>query len=180
MIATYASVLAVCSASLLIGQAAIALCGCRRVSWLAPATGLALLCALCWATVRLPGNGIVSALAVLLAAVAAAIYLLRDGPDGGREALRAGGPVAILALLAASLPFITEGRFGILGTSFDPDMSQHLLAADRLASGAASPLLTQGYPLGPHSVVVALHKGLGIGVVQGFGGFTISSRCSPA
>ena len=88
--------------------------------------------------------------------------------------MRAGGPVAILALLAASLPFIAEGRFGILGTSFDPDMSQHLLAADRLAAGAGSPLLEQGYPLGPHSVVVALHQGLGVGVVQGFGGFTLA------
>ena len=40
-----------------------------------------------------------------------------------------GGGIAVLgALLAASLPFIVEGRFGILGTSFNPDMSQHLLA----------------------------------------------------
>ena len=174
MIATYLSVLAVCSASLLLGQAAIALCGRRRHSWLAPATGLAILCALCWATVRLPGEGVASAIAVLLLTAAAALYLFRGGVEGGREALRAGAPVAIVALFAASLPFIAEGRFGILGTSFNPDMSQHLLAADRLAGGAASPLLTQGYPLGPHSVVVALHRGLGIGIVQGFGGFTLS------
>jgi hypothetical protein len=77
-------------------------------------------------------------------------------------------------LLAASLPFIVEGHFGILGTSFNPDMSQHLLAVDRLSEGHSSQLLNQGYPLGPHSIVVALNKGLGIGLVQGFSGLTIA------
>jgi hypothetical protein len=77
-------------------------------------------------------------------------------------------------LAAASLPFIAEGHFGILGTSFNPDMSQHLLAADRLAHGAMSQLLHQGYPLGPHAIVVALNKGLGIGLVQGFSGLTVA------
>ncbi len=53
-------------------------------------------------------------------------------------------------------------------------MSQHLLAADRLAEGHSSQLLVQGYPLGPHAIVVALNKGLGIGLVQGFIGLTIA------
>jgi hypothetical protein len=53
-------------------------------------------------------------------------------------------------------------------------MSQHLLAADRLAEGHSSQLLNQGYPLGPHSIVVALNKGLGIGLVQGFSGLTVA------
>jgi hypothetical protein len=35
-------------------------------------------------------------------------------------------------------------------------------------------LLNQGYPLGPHSIVVALSKGLGIGLVQGFSGLTMA------
>ncbi len=86
-----------------------------------------------------------------------------------------GLPVGILALLAASLPFIAEGHFGILGTGFDPDMSQHLLATDHLADGFSSPLLHQGYPLGPHSIVVALHKGLGVGLVQGFDGLSVAT-----
>ena len=100
---------------------------------------------------------------------------LPAGTARGRgEALRAGWPVALVALLAASLPFVVEGHFGILGTSFNPDMSQHLLAADRLAHGESSQLLHQGYPLGPHAIVVALNKGLGIGLVQGFGGLTVA------
>jgi hypothetical protein len=173
VIGTYAAVLAVCGASLSIGQAALGLCGVRRWSWLAPAVGLALLAAVCWGTVRIGGDGVVSAIAVLALAVAAVAYLWRR-LEGGIEALRAGWPVALISLLAASLPFAVEGHFGILGTSFNPDMSQHLLTADRLAHGLSSPLLHQGYPLGPHAIVVALNKGLGVGLVQGFSGLTVA------
>jgi len=174
VIGTYAAVLAVGIASLAIGQAAMALCGARCWSWLSPAVGLALLCAICWGTVRLPGHGTISAAVVALLSAASVAYLWRR-VEGAREALRAGAPVAILALAATSLPFIAEGHFGILGTSFNPDMSQHLLAADRLAHGQGSQLLHQGYPLGPHAIVVALNKGLGIGLVQGFAGLTIAT-----
>jgi hypothetical protein len=173
VVGTYAAVLAVCGASSAIGQAAIALCGVRRWSWLSPAVGLALLCVVCWGTVRLPGEGTLSAVVALLLVVASVAYLwgrLR----GGGEALRLGAPVALVALLATALPFVAEGHFGILGTSFNPDMSQHLLATDRLAHGDSSQLLHQGYPLGPHSIVVALDKGLGIGIVQGFSGLMIA------
>ncbi len=173
MIGTYAATLAVCLASPAIGQAAIALCGVRRWSWLAPAVGLALLCAICWGTVRLPGHGTVPAILVPVLAGAAVLYL-RGRLEGGGGALRAGWPVALLALAATALPFVAEGHFGILGTSFNPDMSQHLLATDRLAHGEGSQLLHQGYPLGPHAIVVALSKGLGINLVQGFAGLTIA------
>ena len=173
MIGTYAAVLAVCASSLAIGQAAIASCGGRRWSWLSPAVGLALVLVVCWGTVRLPGDGVVPALLVLVLALAAVAFL-RGRVEGAGEAVRAGAPVALGALLACSLPFAVEGHFGILGTSFNPDMSQHLLAADRLADGHSSQLLNQGYPLGPHAIVVALNKGLGVGLVQGFSGLTVA------
>jgi hypothetical protein len=173
VVGTYAAVLAVCVASLAIGQAAMTLCGVRRWSWLSPALGLALLCVTCWGTVRLPGDGVVPAVLVPLLSVAAVAYLWRR-LEGGGEALRTGAPVAVLGLLATALPFVAEGHFGILGTSFNPDMSQHLLAADRLAHGEGSQLLHQGYPLGPHAIVVALSKGLGVGLVQGFTGLTVA------
>jgi len=173
VVETYAAVPAVCAASLAVGQATIALCGVRRWSWLSPAVGLALICALCWGTVRLPGHGVVSAVAVALLTGLSIAYLW-GRLDGAREAVRIGGPVAVLALFATSLPFIAEGHFGILGTSFNPDMSQHLLAADRLAEGQGSELLRQGYPLGPHAIVATLNKGLGVGLVPGFTGLTIA------
>jgi hypothetical protein len=173
VIGTYAAAVAVCSASIAIGQAALGLLGARRWSWLAPSVGLALLCALCWGTVRLPGHGTISALAALALTIASVAWLW-GRVEGAGEAVRIGWPVASLALLAASLPFIVEGHFGILGTSFNPDMSQHLLAADRLSHGQTSELLRQGYPLGPHAIVVALNKGLGVGLVQGFSGLTVA------
>jgi hypothetical protein len=174
VIGTYAAVVAVFVASWTLGQAGLALCGVRRWSWLAPAMGLALVCAICWATVRIGDYGVVPATLVPLLTVIAAVYL-RGRVEGGGEALRVGAPVALGALLAASLPFAVEGHFGILGTGFNPDMSQHLLATDRLAEGHGSQLLHQGYPLGPHAVVVALNEGLGIGTVQGFSGLTIAT-----
>jgi hypothetical protein len=173
VIGTYAAVVAVCVSALALGQTAIVLCGGRRWSWLAPAVGLALLCAICWGTVRLPGHGTVSAVAVLVLTAVAVVYLWRRA-EGAGEALRVGWPVALLALLGGSIPFVVEGHFGILGTSFNPDMSQHLLTTDRLAEGHTSELLRQGYPLGPHSIVVALNKGLGVGLVQGFSGVTVA------
>ncbi len=172
MIGTYAAALAVCVASLAIGAAVIALCGGRRWSWASAPVGLAILCAVCWGTVRLPGHGSISAIVVLLMLAASLAYL--QGRGIWREAFGTGWPVALVALFGASLPFIVEGHFGILGTSFNPDMSQHLQAADQLAHGHSGQLIRQGYPLGPHSIVVALDKGLGIGLVKGFSGLTVA------
>jgi hypothetical protein len=179
VVGTYAAVLVICGASLALGQATIALCGVRRWSWLAPAVGLALLCALCWGTMRLPGHGVVSTVLVLALVMGSVAYLrgrLLKGSETRRvgETLRVGAPVALLALIVTAIPFIAEGHFGILGTSFNPDMSQHLLAAARLADGQSSQLLHQGYPLGPHAIVVALNSSLNIGLVQGFSGLMIA------
>ncbi len=173
MIGTYAAALAICVASLAIGQAVITLCGRRRWSWASGPVGLAILCAVCWATVRLPGHGQISAIVVLALVAGSAVYLQGTGAGWG-AAFREGWPVVVLAGFGASLPFIVEGHFGILGTSFNPDMSQHLLAADQLAHGQSGQLIRQGYPLGPHSIVVALDKGLGIGLVKGFSGLSVA------
>ena len=173
MIPTYASVLAVCAASLAVGGAIVRACGARELAWISPAAGFAALVAFAWWTVRLPGGGTTAAVLIGLLSLGSLAYLLRGGADLAGAAITA-APVALLALLATALPFVAEGRFGILGTGFNPDMSQHLLAASRLADGADSQLAVQGYPLGPHSIVVALHDGLGVGLVQGFSGLTIS------
>ncbi len=162
-------------ASLLIGQAVLAACGWRRWSWLAPAVGLAALTALSWATVRLGFDGQGPLLAALLASAVSLAFLW--GRVGGlRTAVRVGVPIALAALLVASIPFAVEGRFGILGTGFNVDMSQHLFAADWL-SGQSRPepgLVDQGYPLGPHSLAVAGAELSGVtNVVTPFSGVTI-------
>jgi hypothetical protein len=175
MLATYAAAAMVCSVSVLFGQAALNLCGRRHWAWLSPAVGLALLTIVAWATVRLPGEGTFTAIAVgAMVAVLAVLALIRGPFALPPDALRAGAPVALAALVLASLPFLVEGRFGILGTGFNPDMSQHLLATARLADHDPSQLLLEGYPLGPHAIVAGFEAGLGIDPVQGFAGLQIA------
>ena len=88
MIGTYAAALAVCVAALAIGQAVIALCGHQRWSWTSGPVGLAILCAVCWGTVRLPGHGSVSAIVVLALLAASLAYL--QGRGFWREAFGGG------------------------------------------------------------------------------------------
>jgi hypothetical protein len=172
MLATYASFLAVLGSSTLVGQAILAADGRREWSPLAPAIGLAALVALAWGAVNLPGRGAAVLAAIVVALVASALYL-PGRAAGARRLASSALPVAVIALFAASLPFIVEGRFGILGTGFNPDMSQHLLATERLADGGGNRLISEGYPLGPHALVVGLSE-LGAGTVHGFGGLTVA------
>jgi hypothetical protein len=172
MLGTYASLLVILGASLLLGQAILVACGRRGWSPLAPAVGLAALSPLAWWTVRLPGEGTAALIAIAVASAAAALYLVgRAAGRGG--ALRWGLWIGVAAVVLASLPFIVEGRFGILGTGLNPDMSQHLFAADRLASGGSERLIAEGYPLGPHAIVVAV-SALGPSTVQAFDGLTLA------
>ena len=134
MPATYGSFLVILAASCLVGQGVFALCGRREWSWLAPAVGLSVLTGVAWGTVRLPGEGAASLIVIGALTLASLAFLIGRVGDLG-ETVRVGLPVAALALLAASLPFLVERRFGILGTGLNPDMSQHLYAADRLAHG---------------------------------------------
>ncbi len=173
MLGTYASSAALLVASGCVGQAVFFACGHGRWSWLSPAVGLAAIAAVAWGTVRLPGEGTAAAIAVGVLTVASVVSLW-GRLHGLREAAVVGGPALIAVLIAASLPFIVEHRFGILGTGLNPDMSQHLLAADRLAHGEGSRLLAQGYPLGPHALVVAASKATGASLVHGFDGLALT------
>jgi hypothetical protein len=170
MLGTLASAVVVLGAASLVGQAIVGACGRREPSCLAPAVGLAALSALAWWTVRLPGEGTVAAIACGLAAALGAVSL-RGRVEGLGRALALAAPVALAALVLACLPFLVEGRFGILGTGLNPDMSQHLFAVDRLAGGATERLISDGYPLGPHAIVVALGAP---GAVQAFGGLQVA------
>jgi hypothetical protein len=173
MLGTYVGALALLVAAAAVGQAIFALCGRNRWSWLAPAVGLAALMPIAWWSVRLPGEGTAAIVVVAVVAVGA-IAFLAGRATGLADAARLGVPVAAAALLLASIPFIVEGRFGILGTGLNPDMSQHLFAADRLADSGSERLISSGYPLGPHSLAVALN-GLGISLVHGFGAVTVTT-----
>ncbi|MGH2990312.1 MAG: hypothetical protein ACRDMA_10695, partial [Solirubrobacterales bacterium] len=175
MLGTYAATLLVCASAVVVGQALLLACGWRRWSWLAPVVGLGPLVAIAWGAVQLPGEG-AAALGALAALSVVSVVVLAGRVEGAGVAAREGLPAAGLALLAASIPFIVEGRFGVLGTGFNVDMSQHLFAADWLADpeGAEPGLVKQGYPLGPHGLAIAAGEPGGGNLVQGFGGLTLA------
>jgi hypothetical protein len=175
VLGTYASFLLIVAASAAVGQAAFVVCGRREISWTAPAVGLALLCPLAWGAVQLPGHGTAALIAVLVAAaVGAAVCWTRL--ETGEEGVIEGLAVAVIGLIAVSIPFASEHHFGILGTGLNPDMSQHLFAASWIADpqGSAPHLLAQGYPVGPHSLAVGASKLTGGNLAEGFTGVTIA------
>jgi hypothetical protein len=179
MLATYGSLLIILGASCVVGQALFALCGRDAWSWLAPAVGLAATSAVAWGTVRLPGEGVGAAVAIGALAIASLAYLLGHVKPP-RRTVGSGLAIALSTVLGGSLPFFVEGRFGILGTGLNPDMSQHLFAADALAHGHGFRLLDQGYPLGPHALVVAVSKPTGVSLVHGFDGLMLAISVSAA
>jgi len=153
---TYAVALGLVAVSTALGAGILAAAGARRLSPAAPVVGLAAAAAVAWWAVRLPGHGLTALLVLLvLAIVAGAVAAHRL--EGVGETLKAAAPAALLALAAASVPFAAEGHFGVLGTGFNVDMSQHLFAASWLADpeGLSPSLVRNGYPLGPHALAVA-------------------------
>jgi hypothetical protein len=175
MVGTYLAALVVIGASVPIGAAVLVLSGRRQWSWLAPALGLAAITVVAWLLVRLPGEGLTALLGILaLAGLSGGLALPRL--ERAPEQVVAGAPTAVLTLLAVSIPFAVEGHFGVLGTGFNVDMSQHLFTAEWVARPLASapPLIDQGYPVGPHSLAVAGAELPGGGLVLGFTGMSIA------
>lgn len=127
-----------------------------------------------WWAVRLPGHGWTALAALAVVTVIGAVLAARRLDGLGAAAAR-GAPVAAAALLLGAIPFIAEGHFGVLGTGFNVDMSQHLFAASWLAdpAGPGPGLFEQGYPLGPHALAVATAE-LGGELTLAFSGVTIA------
>jgi hypothetical protein len=171
---TYGTAIGLVAVSTAIGAGILAASGARRFSPVAPVVGLAAAAAVAWWTVRLPGHGLTALLVLLALAIAAGAFAAWR-LDGVRSDLAAHAPAALVTLLAASIPFVAEGHFGVLGTGFNVDMSQHLLAADWLADpdGLSPSLVRNGYPLGPHGLAAAA-AGLGGELTIAFTGVTIA------
>ncbi len=171
---TYAAALIVLAASTAAGAGILAISGRREWSWTAPAVGLATITIVAWWAVRLPGHGWSALAAVALVSTALGVFAaLRL--DGFGQAAREAWPVLGAVGLTTAIPFAVEGHFGVLGTGFNVDMSQHLFAADWLADpdGPAPGLFEQGYPLGPHALAVAAAELTG-SLTTAFSGVTIA------
>lgn len=162
-------------AAFAVGQFVMYVAGWRLLSPLAPAVGLAVLAPAAWVLVRLPGEGSTALASLSLTTVACAAHAIRE--LDWRDRLAAPSALLVVGMLGAcSLPFIVEGRFGILGTGFNVDMSQHLFAADWLANPLARTpdLIAQGYPMGPHALAATLGVLTGGNLALAFSGLTIA------
>jgi hypothetical protein len=191
MIGTYASAVLICAVSLLVGRAILSLAGRSEWSWLEPGVGFGAVLTATGLFARAPGHGTSSTLALgALVLVAAAVVWqgdnLRRAPSTGGEAYlpghspsaevrlasrrppwREGLPVALVILLALSIPFAISGRWGLLGVGFNNDLGLHLAWAEWLRSGFG-PTPDPGYPLGPHGLAVATAVVPGINLAQAF------------
>jgi hypothetical protein len=185
MIATYASAALICAVSLLVGRAILSLAGRSEWTWLEPAVGFGAVLTATGLVARAPGHGTSSTLALVLLIVAAAAVLWRgvrprDGDSGPRtnagrgfSPWREGAPVALVVLVALSIPFAVSGRWGLLGVGFNNDLGLHLAWAEWLRSGFG-PAPDPGYPLGPHGLAVATAVVPGINLAQAFLGEIIA------
>ncbi|HET7454749.1 MAG TPA: hypothetical protein VFJ76_04445 [Solirubrobacterales bacterium] len=189
MIATYASAALICAVSLLVGRAILSLAGRSEWTWLEPAVGFGAVLTATGLVARAPGHGTSSTLALALLIVLAALILWRgrhggvrpfpeiDGKrtnaGGGFSPWREGLPVALVVLVALSIPFAVSGRWGLLGVGFNNDLGLHLAWAEWLRSGFG-PAPDPGYPLGPHGLAVATAVVPGINLAQAFLGEIIA------
>jgi hypothetical protein len=206
LLEAYASAAVLCGASLAVGEAILSLCGQRGFTCLAGPVGMAAIVVASGIAIDLPGHATTVALTLAVLVVASLIILsLRRRTPGahpanirsgiartvrGMDAERSTGthpaasslPVtaclaALIALLFASIPFIANGRVGILGVGLvNDDMANHLLIADWLGSraGETPVLIDQGYPVGPHALVAGLSEALGGGLIEAFAGLTLA------
>jgi hypothetical protein len=162
------------AASLLLGSAVMAIAGLPRHSSVVPATGLSALLVICGVAVKLPGHAVTAAVVTGVALIACVFVFGRDGGELGT--VRAGAVLAALgAALLAAIPFMVNGRIGILGQGLvNDDMASHLLFTEWVTShsGPTPDLIKDGYPLGPHAIVAAAAKVSGASLIEGFAGLT--------
>jgi hypothetical protein len=172
--ATILGALIIVIGSTLIGQLACACCGVRRWTPMAPAVGLSIAMLIASAGLHLPGHEILPGLASLVL-IAGGVVLMVRGPERRPPAMAAA--IAAGTLLLTLIPFWAQGRFGIMGTSFDNDMFLHLPIAAAFTDG----YIDQGvsgfmryYPVGPHAVVAQISQCLGLDLQGVFSGMTIA------
>ena len=174
MLGAIASAALLVGAALIVGRAALALCGRSESLWLSAPVGFALLLVLAGIVAGWGGRGTAIAVALGVLLVASAGVIARRGPA-------AASPIALvaaaLAALFAAIPFIAAGQVGILGVGLvNDDMASHLLLADWIDERfrPEPALIDQGYPLGPHALVTGLAELLHARTIDVFAGLTLA------
>jgi hypothetical protein len=173
---TYLSAGVILLASLLIGRALLLVLGRRRATFLEGAVGLAVLLVVGSFAIRLPGHEVTFAIIGSALVVASAIVVVLRSDSVFGPAFGIALPIAALALLVSSFPFIASGHIGIFGVGLNNDMAEHLVYAEwlldpsRIKPGG----IVIGYPIGPHSVAVTVATMLGSEPLRGFLGLLVA------
>jgi hypothetical protein len=169
--AVYSSAAAISAVAIVVGAAT-----CRQLgvsSWVAPPVGLSTCMLIALAGLRLPGH-VWTALAALASAVIVSAVVLLRGGLGARAAVDA-LLVAVVLLVACSVPFITYDRIGELGPGFSSDLVFHLGQAEELREiGPAANVAPAGYPTGPHALVATVSQALDVDVSDAFLGLLLA------
>jgi hypothetical protein len=176
-VATYLSALLIVLTSLLVGRAVMLLLGRRQASFLEGAVGIATLVLVCTIAIRLPGEETASLAASGILVIGSLGFLLirRESIFGPAAAIAL--PVALIAGLLASLPFIASGQIGIPGVGLNNDMAMHLVDTEYLLDNSRpEPVaIINGYPMGPHSLVATVVTLLGTEPLPGWLGLLVAA-----
>ncbi len=172
---TYASAILITVASLLLGRGVCVLSGLDGSSWAAGPVGFAALMIVCEVAVSLPGHGWTAVIVVVALCVAATVLAWRHG--AGWPSAADGVPVTLGMLVLTAVPFLANGRVGLLGVSILNDTHWHLILAQGLLDPSVQPAdgYGYGYPLGPHAVAAVFAQGLGSSVDRTFTGMIIAT-----
>ncbi len=123
----------------MLGRGILVLAGREGSTWLSPAVGFAALMIVCEVAVSLPGRGWTAVAAVVILCAASVWVGIAAAPPGRRAWTRSSGAAMLLLL---SIPFLANGRVGVLGITFLNDTHWHLLLAEGLRRPAISATAT--------------------------------------
>ncbi len=170
--------------SLLAGRLVMHLLGAARPVWVEGAVGLAALTVVAALLIRMPGRATTAAAgigALLLVGVVVARGSLRPPAErrssGGAGAHAAGIAVIVIVLVAAMVPFLVEGRAGVLGEGvYTNDHGAQLYWTDWLQNGLGRQpsAVKWGYPVGPQSLVAAVAQATGASLLDAFNGLLVA------
>jgi hypothetical protein len=176
-VATYLSALLIVLASLLVGRAVMLLLGRRQASFLEGAVGIATLVLVCTVAIRLPGEETASLAASGILVIGSIGFLLIRRESILGTSVGVALPIALIAGLLASLPFIASGQIGIPGVGLNNDMAMHLVDTEYLLDNSRpEPVaIINGYPMGPHSLVATVVTLLGTEPLPGWLGLLVAA-----
>ncbi|MGI9020298.1 MAG: hypothetical protein ACR2G3_06270 [Solirubrobacterales bacterium] len=169
--------------SMLAGSVLLYALGAVRPIWAEGAVGLAALSVVATLAVRLPGRAFTAAVILVVLLVLGSYNARRGfGPRHGGPSLGVGADLAGLAVLLATLglavvPFLLEGRAGVLGEGvYTNDHAAQLFWTEWLQNGFGPEptAVAWGYPVGPQSLVAALAEVTGASLVDAFNGLLLA------